>query len=129
MKRLVISIVLLAAAVLLSVLGYFDLKTKGNELAKSFQSTADTFKAHSEINSGDINGSLEATLKLWEEYKTKFEIYINHDELDDIQERTLELEQYLKENRDVKVDELCLDCVSKLEHIIDAETPSIGEVL
>ena len=129
MKRLIAAIVLLAASVLLSVLGYLDLKTKGNKLVKSFQETADTFKNQAEINSGDINGSLEETLELWEKYKTKFEIYINHDELDDIQEKTLELEQYLKENREVKVEELCLDCVSKLEHIIDAETPSIGEVL
>ncbi len=129
MKRLFIAVALLAASVLLSLLGYMDLKTKGNELAASFNETAKVFKSRAEVNSGDINGSLESTLELWKKYKTRFEVYINHDELDDIQDATIELEQYLDKNRDVKVDELCLDCVSKLEHIIDAETPSVGEIL
>ncbi len=129
MKRLFIAVALLAASVLLSVLGYMDLKTKGGELVKSFNETADIFKEQSEIKSGDIDGSLEATLKLWKKYKTRFEVYINHDELDDIQDATIELEQYLKEDRKTEVDELCLDCVSKLEHIIDSETPSLGEIL
>lgn len=126
MKRLIVSIILIAAAILLSVFGYTDMKKSSKMLISSFKDTVNA------VDSGDenaVNAKLRDSLEVWEKHKTRFEIYINHDELDDIQDATKELEQYLNGNRETEVKDLCLDCISKLEHIIDAETPSIGELL
>lgn len=125
MKRIIIAFVLVGSAIFLSFFGYFDLKTNGKKLIKSFEVTAYTFNDEPD---GSVEKSLKDSLEMWEKYRTRFEIYINHDELDDIQITTKELEQYLSGKRDVEVDELCLDCINRLEHIIDAETPSLGEV-
>lgn len=126
MKRLIAAIVLIVAAILLSVLGYNDMRKSGKMLIDSFKETVNA------VESGDenaVNSKLRDSLDVWEKHKTRFEIYINHDELDDIQDATKELEQHLNGSREVEVKDLCLDCISKLEHIIDAETPSIGELL
>ncbi len=125
MKRIIIAFVLVCSAIFLAFFGYFDLKTNGKKLIKSFEVTAYTFNDEAD---GSVEKSLKDSLEMWEKYRTRFEIYINHDELDDIQITTKELEQYLSGKRDVEVDELCLDCINRLEHIIDAETPSLGEV-
>lgn len=125
MKRIIIAFVLVGSAIFLAIFGYFDLKTNGKKLIKSFEVTAYTFNDEAD---GSVEKSLKDSLEMWKKYRTRFEIYINHDELDDIQITTKELEQYLSGKRDVEVDELCLDCINRLEHIIDAETPSLGEV-
>ena len=125
MKRIIIAFILVGSAVFLAIFGFFDLKTSGRKLIKSFETTAYAFNNESYSS---VENSLKDSLEMWEKYRTRFEIYINHDELDDIQITTKELKQYLNGKRDVEVDELCLDCINRLEHIIDAETASIGEV-
>lgn len=123
MKRIIIALLLVGTSVFISIFGYCNLKATGKKLINSFEKTATAYQS-----SNDTDSSLKSSLELWEKHKTSFEIYINHDELDEIQMKTKQLEQYLNGKRDVKVDELCFDCINKLEHIIDAETPSFGEV-
>lgn len=125
MKRLITAVILICAAVFLSVFGYYDMKKSSEMLINSLEETINA------IESGDENtadSKLKDSLDIWEKHKTRFEMYINHSELDDLQDQTKELEQYLGGKRESEVKELCLDCISKLEHIIDGETPSIGEI-
>lgn len=126
MKRLIIAISLLLCSVLLSVFGYFDLRTNSKKLIKSLEDTVTS------VNSGkneEIKENIEKALDIWESCETRFKIYMDHAELDDIIFSANELEQYLNGDREIEVSDICFDCINRLNHIVESETPSIGEIL
>lgn len=126
MKRLIFAIMFIILAVGLSVFGHWDLKKTGNDLIVKLQESAEFTKNKSPEKARE---SAEAGLELWKKNKTRFEIYLNHDELDNIQIYFKEIEKGLNGQDEFDIAKASLDCVNELEHVIESDAPRIGEIL
>ena len=133
MKRIVIACVLVAVAIFIAVFGYFDISSTSKKLILYL----DTSKAFCE--NGNYNQSLseaEKAVKVWKEKEKRYKVYLNHDELDELEVCFEMLELKTKENTEAQdfdasendITELLNEGIFRLRHLIDSQKPKLSEI-
>ena len=134
MKRTVIGVILIAVAVTVAVTGFADLSKTGKQLVLFLSKAENAFEAgNCEKGLDDISHAVE----IWKNVEKRYKIYLNHEELDELELCFDLLEVKIKESTkayespdafydDLK--ELLNESVSRINHILNSQKPKISEV-
>jgi hypothetical protein len=127
MKRTVIGVILIVTAVLTSVAGCLDMTATSKRIINQLN----TAKAY--CNAGDYEScrkSAEIAVEDWIKAERRYKVYLNHEELDELELCFDMLKEKLgKENdKEEKYCDLLNEGIFRLRHIINSQKPKPSEI-
>ena len=128
MKRTLIGAILTLAAIMIALFGYFDLNKTSKQLIGFLGASKESFAM------GNFESCIENAknaVDIWNEAECRYKVYLNHEELDELELcfDMLELKVSEKENSDNDITELLDEGIFRLKHIINSQKPKISEIL
>lgn len=128
MKRTLIGAILTLAAIMIALFGYFDLNKTSKQLIGFLGASKESFAE------GDFESCIENAknaVDIWNKAEDRYKVYLNHEELDELELcfDKLELKVSEKENSDNDITELLDEGIFRLKHIINSQKPKISEIL
>ncbi|MCM1363834.1 MAG: DUF4363 family protein [Faecalibacterium sp.] len=126
MKRLIFSLLLLAACFALCVTSYVSLKDKTDELTLLLESASDSIAAE-ELD--DAAQQIKSANNKWSQYHEWFSIFLNHKLLEKLSIDIPALMPLLEKNKSDTALEKIEECINLLKAIVDGQKISIENVL
>ena len=125
MKRIIISFVLGTAALALAIFSYFDVKSTGDRLVSSLEQCVGYIQ-NEDISSAERE--LYESINLWEESHTRLELYLNSEELFEI-DRNFAKSKKLLDTEDVgELENLLNESIDEIERLIENQSPKLSKV-
>lgn len=134
MKRTVIGVILIAVAVTVAVTGFIDINKTGKRLIIYLSEAQNAFEEEKYANGlNEISNAVE----MWKTVEKRYKVYLNHEELDELELCFDLLEVKIKESTKAEegsdafyddLKELLNESVSRINHILNSQKPKLSEV-
>ena len=134
MKRTVIGVILIAVAVAVAVTGFIDINKTGKRLIIYLSEAQNAFEEEKYANGlNEISNAVE----MWKTVDKRYKVYLNHEELDELELCFDLLEVKIKESTKAEegsdafyddLKDLLNESISRINHILNSQKPKLSEV-
>ena len=134
MKRTVIGVILIAVAVTVAVTGFIDINKTGKRLIIYLSEAQNAFEEEKYANGlNEISNAVE----MWKTVEKRYKVYLNHEELDELELCFDLLEVKIKESTKAEegsdafyddLKDLLNESISRINHILNSQKPKLSEV-
>ncbi len=134
MKRTVIGVILIAVAVAVAVTGFIDINKTGKRLIIYLSEAQNAFEEEKYANGlNEISNAVE----MWKTVEKRYKVYLNHEELDELELCFDLLEVKIKESTKAEegsdafyddLKDLLNESISRINHILNSQKPKLSEV-
>ncbi len=125
MKRVIISVILLAAVLGLSIVSHFTLMNTCDSLTAAL---TDVRSAARNGDMQDLEICVENVLEQWQGDKTVFHILIHHNLMTELETSMKKAEYYCAAGETDNVYTEAENCIENISHIKESSTPSLSNI-
>lgn len=125
MKRTVFAVIALLMSCLICVFGLSVLVDTCEEMTEQLELLSSTAKSNKVEEAVEMT---EEIIALWEEAHEKIEVFIPHEETDELEEIINSLPIYAKQGNMERLEERTEMAIIRLEHLIKSEKPSLSNI-
>lgn len=125
MKRIIIAICAIAAAFIISFVGYFSVDKACKKLENHLE---DICKVAQEYDTDSAVEKADDAITLWEEVHNLIESFIRHEETDKLEELVKSLPLYARQGNMERLEQQADLAIDELHHLIRNEKPMISNI-
>lgn len=125
MKRLIIAVILFAAACFMSVGGYFTLKGTCDRLDVLL---VEARTSAEQQDAEKLAAGNERLSSAWERSRTVVSIMTQHSHLDEFEQKVKMLDHYARDGDFDKYVETACEAQNELEHLLESEKITLGNI-